>query len=332
MYQFRRTIEKGKPSISLNELQIQMRNQVQGKVNSGEYGFESVSCLLCDNSNCEAVTDQDRYGLSFSVQLCKICGLMYTSPRMTAKAYGEFYDNEYRPLYVGKARAGDDFFNEQKRQGQRIYNYLVSSGQDLSKPLRVLEVGCGAGGILETFRSKGHTVLGLDLGSEYVAFGKENYGLDLRVGFLSTLALDFAPDLIIYSHVMEHILNPLQEMQEIKKHAGENTLVYVEVPGVKNIHKGYEMDIMKYYQNAHSVHFTLTSLSSMMLQCGFGLISGDEYVHSVFSPSKAVFDFENEYVSTRDYLIKTERTRWQYPYTLRALKGRVKRWMKAFTS
>ncbi len=328
MHAFRRMMGQGEPSISLNLLQEQKRKEVAEKVASGVYQFEEVGCLNCGSENSELIAERDRYGLQYSVKLCKDCGLAYTSPRMTGEAYGQFYDDEYRPLYVGSERAGDAFFQEQKKQGQRIYQYLRSKGVDLSQSLNVLEVGCGAGGILATFKEQGHCVVGIDLGSEYVQYGSQTHGLDLRVAYLKDLSIDFVPDLIIYSHVMEHILDPLAEMAEIQRRCGENTLVYIEVPGLKNIHKAYQMDVMKYYQNAHSAHFTLGSLSVMMSKCGFALSAGDEYVHAIYKLGNEVSSAKNEYDTTRQYLISTENKRWQYPFTTVAIKQFLKRFLK----
>jgi 2-polyprenyl-3-methyl-5-hydroxy-6-metoxy-1,4-benzoquinol methylase len=46
---------------------------------------------------------------------------------------------------------------------------------------------------------------GIDLGSEYVEFGKKEYGLNLYSIELKDLKGKF--DLIIMSHVFEHIIN-----------------------------------------------------------------------------------------------------------------------------
>ena len=165
---------------------------------------------------------------------------------------------------------------------------------------------------------------------------------------LKDLALDFTPDLVIYSHVMEHILHPLDEMKSIANVSGTETLVYIEVPGLKNIHKGYSMDVMKYYQNAHSYHFTLGSLRYLMESAGFGLVSGTEYVRSIFrlksagaiglkgdnndvsvvsgGDSIAPSVVYNEYNSIRNYLVWNERYRWIFPMTVSGLKQRAKRW------
>jgi hypothetical protein len=38
------------------------------------------------------VTHRDRYGYPARAHACRPCGLVFLNPRMTAEAYGRFYD------------------------------------------------------------------------------------------------------------------------------------------------------------------------------------------------------------------------------------------------
>ena len=44
------------------------------------------------------LTHRDRYGYPAQASACARCGLVFLNPRMTAAAYGRFYDGVYRPL------------------------------------------------------------------------------------------------------------------------------------------------------------------------------------------------------------------------------------------
>ena len=162
-----------KTDIKLNELQITVRNQVSAKVDDGTYKFEEIDCPVCLSKQREIVGQKDRYGLYFSTNMCTDCGMMYTSPRMTQESYNHFYNIDYRKLYVGEERATKKFFKNQRKQGKRIYAFLEKQKLVTDKPLFIFEVGCGAGGILDYFKEKGHQVSGIDLGEEYVKYGKE---------------------------------------------------------------------------------------------------------------------------------------------------------------
>ncbi len=304
-----------KPELRLNRLQLNMKAEVERKVEEGVYLFEQIECPICRISNKDLLGEKDRYGLFFSTNICHTCGLIYTSPRMTQESYIHFYNSEYRKLYGGIEKPDMTFFDRQRQKGERIYNYLIKNGLLDSADISVLEVGCGAGGIIDFFREKGAKVKGLDLGKEYVDYGKEAYDLDLQVGMLSDLITNEEPDLIIYSHILEHILDVRKEVALIKKYSKRDTLVYIEVPGIKEIHKNYEMNILKYFQNAHTFHFSLESLANLMGTNGFELICGDQFVRSVFKLTPNQIENKNDYQDVLKVLTRFEENRWYYGFT-----------------
>ncbi len=55
-------------------------------------------CNLCGGSTFVVLTHVDRYGYPAQAHACSGCGLVFLNPRMTAQAYGRFYDGVYRPL------------------------------------------------------------------------------------------------------------------------------------------------------------------------------------------------------------------------------------------
>ena len=55
-------------------------------------------CNLCGHDVFVGLTHRDRYGYPAAAQACARCGLVTLHPRMTAEAYGRFYDGVYRPL------------------------------------------------------------------------------------------------------------------------------------------------------------------------------------------------------------------------------------------
>jgi ubiquinone/menaquinone biosynthesis C-methylase UbiE len=57
-----------------------------------------TACNLCGASVLVTLTHRDRYGYPAQASACRRCGLVFLNPRMTAQAYGRFYDGVYRPL------------------------------------------------------------------------------------------------------------------------------------------------------------------------------------------------------------------------------------------
>ena len=57
-----------------------------------------MTCNLCGANVLVTLTHRDRYGFPAQASACARCGLTFLNPRMTAAAYGRFYDGVYRPL------------------------------------------------------------------------------------------------------------------------------------------------------------------------------------------------------------------------------------------
>jgi hypothetical protein len=58
----------------------------------------TASCNLCGGTLLVTLTHRDRYGFPARADACARCGLVFLNPRLTAEAYGRFYDGVYRPL------------------------------------------------------------------------------------------------------------------------------------------------------------------------------------------------------------------------------------------
>lgn len=315
--------DDGVPTLKLSAIQENAKRTIEEKIHSGEYQFEKVPCGICGGNTFTQLSAKDRYGLFCPVVICEECGLVLTNPRMDQNSYTKFYENEYRLLYSGSDAPTEKFFKNQYLHGKRIFNFCKNSLK-LEKRLRdqiVLEVGCGAGGILKYFSEQGCSVFGVDLNEKYISYGKEKYGLDLITGTITDIP-SINPDLIIYSHVLEHILVPKKELAGINKMLDEQGAVYIEVPGVLNL-AYYEMDFLLYLQNAHVFHFSQSSLSNLMRQCGFQQIKANEKIMSIFKKddkaSGNVPLTNPDFSVTMNYLKRTENLRKKLPRPIRQI-------------
>ena len=313
----------GKPIISLNELQLRMKKQVERKIEEGVYSFEEVPCCVCGGRNFELLSKKDRYGLYVPIVICKDCGLIQTNPRMTQEAYNQFYELEYRKLYMGKDAPADkdDFFKSQYKHGGGIYQYISENMRRAIVNARIVEIGCGAGGILQYFKEKGNYVYGVDLGSEYIEFGRDNYDLNIETGTIDNIDITWTPDIVIYSHALEHILDPVGELITLKSICSPNTYLYVELPGVKNLTHSYEMNLLKSLQNAHTYYFTLTTLKNVLRKAGWDFVCGNEIIYSIFKPSSnKEVKYESDYDDVLSFLRRMEFYRFMpTPYNIKRL-------------
>ncbi|MGM0607243.1 MAG: class I SAM-dependent methyltransferase [Candidatus Muiribacteriota bacterium] len=315
----------GKPVKRLNRLQKKTKNQVEEKIYSGEYNLNKKSCALCNQMDFETLSYKDRFGFSSASVICRNCGFIQINPRMNQPDYNKFYLYEYRKLYMGIKNPDKIFFSRQYQHGEEIYTYLEKNNLiKKEKKLFVLEVGCGAGGILKYFKDKGCEICGIDPGKKFVEYGVKKFNLNLHTGTLQDLKLEKKPDLIIYSHVIEHIEDINLELESVQKKLKEDGLLYIEVPGVKNLKNNYyEYDFLKSLHIAHVYHFTLRTLKNLLNQHGFKLIYGNEKVSSVFKKEKENNDIESDYKEVLEYINQTEKERkscFFTPYKIRGAK------------
>lgn len=297
----------------LTETQTLALDRVIKKMQSGEYKFRKNPCL-CGAQDSTTLATKDRYGLSVTTVLCNACGIVRTDPYYTEETLADFYSNEYRKLYTGNTIADERFFSNQQSFGAVIYEFLsekVFGGEIKNK--KVFEIGCGAGGILETFREHGNDVYGCDYGEDYLAFGKEK-GLRLVAGGSETLAQFGKADIVILNHTLEHMTKIEEELKKIRDLLSPSGVLYIALPGIFHLHDDYRGKFTTgYLQNAHVWYFTLKTLSSTLAKFGFKLIAGNETILSAFQMEAGNINTEPEdSKKVLAYLQKTQKLRLWY--------------------
>ena len=264
-----------KPEIPLSHFQKEAVNNLLKAIEAGKLKLVDNNCL-CDNKFPErdiVIAEKDRYGIPVKNIICSRCGLVRSKKVFDEKSNLEFYKNYYRAIYGGSSIGNEDFFNDQKNRGKAFFS-LVRKNIKADDIKKVLEIGCGSGGILFPFYEEGIDCLGVDFDENYLQFGREK-GLDLICGDYKRKVCDESVDLLILSHVMEHFTDPIKEMTEVIKKVKMNKYLLVEVPGLFNLNKVYFKPI-KYFQNAHVFNYFYDHLKIFFEKLGLEIIYGDE--------------------------------------------------------
>lgn len=272
-----------KSVLTLNSAQKEMKEQLKSAINS-KIEFEFIECPVCEKKEFNIISEKDRYGIFQPVKICRSCGLILSNPRMTQESYKIFYEKYHKQLYLGESSVTDEYYSNQVKRGEKIYRFISRNTNEKISGKRVLEVGCSSGGILEKFKQEGNEVFGIDLIPEYVEYGK-NRGLNLKVGTIDEVKLPWTPDIVIYSHTIEHILNPIDEMSKIKDKFGDDVIIYLETPGVFNLYNSHQRDFLRSLQSAHTYYFTLETLSNLMQKSGYTLVEGNQEIKALYQPS-----------------------------------------------
>ncbi|MBU5612557.1 class I SAM-dependent methyltransferase [Geomonas azotofigens] len=313
------------PSVPLTGPQAAALERFRTGMNEGLYALEPAPCI-CGSEDGVLLARRDRYGLEVDTYLCRHCGVLRTSPRLSPESLSRFYDSDYREIYGGEETASDAFFAEQIAHGRSILDSVLHNiAGDLAGAV-VFDVGCGAGGVLIPFRESGCLVYGCDHGGRYLEYGRSQ-GLRLEHGGAAELKQHGKAKVVILSHVLEHFPDPRAELALLSSLLEDDGYLYIELPGVFNIHNVYR-DFLLYLQNAHLYHFTLSTLSSLLADAGFQLVFGYENVVALFKKGsgRPVQVGKREYAKVLCYLYSVELSRLAIFRKLPQLVARIIGW------
>ena len=240
--------------------------------------LEAQSCYLCGEHEFYDVSEIDRYGFYYPTGMCKQCGNVQQARYYDDETLELFYSKFYRRIYGDSTPSS--LFNAQKNgKGVAIFNFVKS----VSNPNKVLEIGCGAGGILSRFLDNNCEVLGLDFDENYLDYAQKN-NITVKRGSIEQLGSNEKYDLIILSHVLEHIKYPSDFLTKLSNHLANDGVLYIEVPSLDNVESGgYKYDLLRYLQNAHATHFTTKSLELMCKKSGYKRIKSTRFIHSCWA-------------------------------------------------
>ena len=123
----KRYLNNGIPRLRLNPVQLDQKRKIQKHIDNRDYHFEEVDCLVCSGHDFDPLSEKDRYGLYMPVAICRDCGLVQASPRLTQESYNHFYNDGHRRLYVGREKPDETYFQSRYPDG----DHCLPSGKKL---------------------------------------------------------------------------------------------------------------------------------------------------------------------------------------------------------
>lgn len=97
---------------------------------------------------------------------------------------------------------------------------------------RLLEIGVGSGSFLNAARERGFEVIGCDLSAPICARVQRAYGIMLHSEPLATLTGENRFDVIVMNHVLEHVHQPIEFLQDVRRLLVPGGVVHIAVPNI----------------------------------------------------------------------------------------------------
>ncbi len=219
-------------------------------------------CPLCGSSARSPFDQREFRGHPVTNVICRRCGLVYQSPRMTEAELQEFYAAEYRLLYQGQE---DPAPKDLKVQVARAKVALEFTRQQVKSATRILDIGCSTGVLLKQFQAHYQCrACGIEPGNIYRQYAQSS-GLEVYASLeeLSQPGISHF-SLVSMMHVLEHLPNPVEYLQDLRtKFLTPGGWLLLEVPNLY-AHDSFEV--------AHLVSFSAHTLTQVVKKAGFRLV------------------------------------------------------------
>ena len=189
---------------------------------------EHVHCPLCGADDARFLSTQK--GI-YGVVKCRVCGLVYLSPRPTREGIAAIYDETY---YKDPTVGYPDYlktFNDYREVFMEIFDERVEAVSRIKQTGPILEVGCAHGLLLDHFRKSGWDTYGVELSKVSARYAKNV--LELNVQNVPLEQADYPDkffDVILMLDVIEHFPDHKAALDVIRRVLKPDGLIVVQVP------------------------------------------------------------------------------------------------------
>lgn len=244
--------------------------QFQHKVSNGSYKLEHRRCYLCGNDDYDEVARADPMGFVWG--LCRRCGLLLQHTMLNGQSLDEFYESgEYQAICMGGLDDTRHFQLEYQVTSQYIAEAIRTQFPDV-RDIKVVEMGCGSGGILLYLRECGACVKGFDIDQQRVEVGRQ-YFPELEVGDAMSHTDELnSCDVVLLSNVLEHLSSPLVFLSDLRSSMTNSAVrLVIDVPNLEGAF-AYSTHLEHFFHIAHVSYFTSGTLARLVNSSGFEVI------------------------------------------------------------
>jgi len=233
----------------------------------------TIACPTCGGEDFETLCRTDRYLMGLNTARCRGCGLIMTNPAPTEASLSEFYAKHYRKYYRKLEKPDLSYIRRYAldRRADLTTQALLDAGL-IGDGKNVLDVGCGEASIPRAIREAcpESEVAGVEPYEPFARFAEEHSGCHIYRD-LDDVPEDHRYDLVMLSHVLEHILQPVQFLRKLATFVKPGGRLFVDVPDVRGYRWLADLHI------AHVYHFAPHTLAAAAEHAGLVPLSIEEH-------------------------------------------------------
>ncbi|MCA9772557.1 MAG: class I SAM-dependent methyltransferase [Myxococcales bacterium] len=261
----------------------------------------AVPCALCGSKDTEpffAAPDPLKPdGETFHLVRCPKDGLVFVSPRPGPEEIARHYPTAYAPhesAWAVSPRPFKSLSDAERRALDRVLGYRSESpgpwdglrAARLRRKLRMhacfllpfrsggrlLEIGCGLGGLLGFYKERGWTVFGVEPSpaARRQATGR---GLTVVPALEDLRVPSGSLDAVVFRHSLEHVHDPLATLRAVRPLLRPDGLVVIDVPNIAS--DGFRR-FGRHWQPLepprHLYHFSVETLTAVVIAARFRVV------------------------------------------------------------
>lgn len=228
--------------------------------------WETVErCPLCGSEQeqhdfFEEVAEEE---IQIRYKLCRHCGLVFQTPRMTEMALQAFYASGYRQAVQGSEEPTDKDLRVQSGRARHLVEF---TRRYLSTGSKHLDIGSSAGATLKAFkRDFASDSVGVEPGDGYRRYSQQaGHTVVAKLSDLTGKGIS-SFDLVSLSHVIEHLPDPVDYLSHLRSQwIRPRGFLLAEVPNLFG-HQALEI--------SHLTAFSRGTLRELLRQSGFEIVA-----------------------------------------------------------
>lgn len=230
-------------------------------------------CIICeDKPDLQVLIEHG----DFRIIKCRNCGLIYQDSLDQNNKIDKIYNSLYSdsPPKDLISRKTDIVVRKQ----------VYSDIEEIQMPVGLmLDIGCSYGESMMFFEKKGWKTTGIDICETSVKWARDQ-GLDCIFTSIENYTPDKKFDVIVMSHVLEHLTDPAAVLQKIKKWLKPDGIIHIRVPNIVSRllkYKIFFLGELKPYE--HLYYFSPGTINLLLEKIGLKCSVTTRYKHSLGS-------------------------------------------------
>ena len=223
-------------------------------------------CPICKEDNTKLLLSLEKFQffsdstipkqVDINEKQCKSCGAIYLNPCYSNEGFSVLFEE-----------AGMSYGSSEGRPFEQVE--WLNNYELLEDGYKILDIGCGVGDFLISLPLNIKKV-GVDIDNASIEKAREkNNDIEFICSGFDDFTYDGDIDVITMYHVLEHLANPLETLQNLYKLSNQKTKLVVEVPIIEN---GNTNDINGFFSVQHLTHFSRNSLKNILAKSGWNIL------------------------------------------------------------